>query len=82
MTPCMDVYLKNQSDGSLDKLKSRIVVGVDMQNKELVGDTLSPSASRRILKYFLEDSSKHKERVHKLDFIGNYYRQNLRIGYL
>ena len=24
----------------------------------------------RTLKYFLEDSAKHKERAHKLDFIG------------
>ena len=34
VTPCMDVYkAKIQSDGSLDKLKLRIVVGGDLQNK-------------------------------------------------
>ena len=34
-TPCMDVYkAKNKSDGSLDKLKLRIVVRVYLQNKE------------------------------------------------
>ena len=34
VTPCMDVYkYKIQSDGSLDKLKLRIVVRGDMQNK-------------------------------------------------
>ena len=33
VTPCMDVYEgKNQSDGSLDKLKFRIVVRGDLQN--------------------------------------------------
>ena len=33
-TPCMDVYkAKIQYDGSLDKLKLRIVVGGDLQNK-------------------------------------------------
>ena len=40
VTPCMDVYKeKTQSDGSLDKLKLRIVVRGDLQNKEMVGDT-------------------------------------------
>ena len=40
VTPCMDVYkAKIQSDGSLDKLELRIVVILDFQNKEMVGDT-------------------------------------------
>ena len=40
ITPCMDVYkAKIQSDGSLDTLKLRIMVRVDLQNKEMVGDT-------------------------------------------
>ena len=39
-TRCMDVYKTNiQSDGSLDKLKLRIVVRGDLYNKEIVGDT-------------------------------------------
>ena len=49
--PCMDVYkAKIQSCGSLDKLKLRIVVRGDLLNKELVGDTWSPTASMRTLK--------------------------------
>ena len=36
----------------------------------MVGDTWSPTAYMRNLKYFLADSAKHKSRVHKLDFIG------------
>ena len=53
VTPCMDVYKKkNQYYGSLDKLKPRIVVRGDLQNKELVGDTWSPTASMRILNFF------------------------------
>ena len=41
----MDVYkAKAQSDGSLDKLKLIIVVIVDLQNKDLIGDTWSPTA--------------------------------------
>ena len=40
VTPCIDVYkAKIQSDGSLHKLKLRIVVRGDQQNKEMVGDT-------------------------------------------
>ena len=51
VTPCMDVYKpKIQSDGSLDKLKLMIVVRGDLQNKELVGDTCSPTAFMRTLK--------------------------------
>ena len=50
--PCMDVYKeKIQYDGSLDKLKVIIVVRGDLQNKEMVGDTWSPTASMRTLKY-------------------------------
>ena len=50
VTPCMDRYKgKIQSDGSLDKLKLRIVLRGDLQNKEMVGDTLSPRASMRTL---------------------------------
>ena len=43
---------KTQSDGSLDKLKLRIVVRGDLHNKELVGDTWSPTAPMSTLKYF------------------------------
>ena len=54
VTPCMDVYkAKIQSDGSLDNLKLRIVVRVDLQNKEMVVDTWIPTAYMRTLKYFL-----------------------------
>ena len=71
VTPCMDVYkAKIQSDGSLDKLKFRIVVRGDLQNKEMVGDTWSQTASMSNLKYFLADAAKHKARVHQLYFIG------------
>ena len=67
----MDLYkTKIQSYGSLDKLKLRIVFRKDLQNKEMVGDTWSPTASMRTFKYFLADAAKHKARVHQLDFIG------------
>ena len=48
VTPFIDDYkAKTQSDGILDKLKLRIVVRGDFQNKEMVGDTWSPTASMR-----------------------------------
>ena len=72
VTPRMDVYkAKIQSDGSLDKLKLIIVVRGDLQNKEMVGDTWSPTASMRTLKYFLADATKHKARVHQLQTLIN-----------
>ena len=75
----MDVYkARIQSDRSLDKLKLRIVVRGDLQNKEMVGDTWSPTASRRNLKYFLADSAKHKARVHQLDFIGAFLQAKVK----
>ena len=57
----MDVYkAKIQYDGSHDKLKLRIVVRGDFQNKEIFGDTWSPTASIRTLKYLLADAAKYK----------------------
>ena len=68
----MDVYkAKVQSDGSLDKLKLRIVVRGDLKNKETVWDTWSLTASTRTSKNFLADAAKNKARVHQLDFIGS-----------
>ena len=79
VTPCMDVYKeKIQSDGSLDKLKLRIVVRGDLQNKEMVGDTCSPTASMKTLKYFLADAAKHKARVHQIDFIGAFLQAKVK----
>ena len=75
----MDVYkTKIQSDGSLDKLKLRIVVIGDLQNKEMVGGTWSPTAYMRTLKYFLADAAKHKARVNQLDFIGSFLKDKVK----
>ena len=66
ITPYMDVYkAKIQADGSLDKLKLRIVVRGDLHIKEMIGDTWSPTVFMRTLKYFLADADKHKARVHQ-----------------
>ena len=71
VAPCMDVYKsKIQYDGSLDKVNLIIVVRGYKKNKELVGDTWSPTASMRTLKYLLAYAVKHKAIVHQLNFIG------------
>ena len=75
----MDVYKsKIQSDGSLDKLKLRIVVRRDLNNKEMAGDTWSLTAPTRILKYLLADASKNKARVHQLDLIGAFLQAKVK----
>ena len=75
----MDVYkTKIQSDRSLDKLKLRILVRGDLQNKEMVGDTWSPKSSTRNLKYFLADVTKYKASVHQLYFIGAFLQAKVK----
>ena len=75
----MDVYKANiQSDGSLYKLKLIIVVRGDLQNKKIIGDTWSPTASVRTLKYFLAYAAKNKARVHQLDFIGAFLQDKVK----
>ena len=44
----------------------------------MIGDTWSPTASMRSLKYFLVGASKHKARVHQLDFIGAFLQANVK----
>ena len=52
VTPCMDVYkAKNPIRWKPRQMKLRIVVRGDLQNKEMIGDTWSPTASMKTLKY-------------------------------
>ena len=44
----------------------------------MVGDTWSPTSSRRTLNYFLAEAVKHKSRVHQLDFIGAFLQANVK----
>ena len=44
----------------------------------MVGDTWLPTVSMRTLKYFLADASKHKARVHQLDFIGAFLQAKVK----
>ena len=75
----MDVYKSQiKYDGSLDKLKLRIVVRGYLQKKELVGDTWSPTDSMRTLKYFLADATKHNTRFLQLYFIGKFLQAKVK----
>ena len=79
VTLFMDVYKENiQSCRTLDKLKLRIVVRGNLQNKEIIGDTWDPTASMRTMNYFLEDSVNHKARLHQLDCIGVFLQANVK----
>ena len=44
----------------------------------MVGDTWSPTASMRTLKYFLADAAKHKARVNQLYFIGAFLKATVK----
>ena len=75
----MDVYkATTQSDESLDKHKMRIVVRGDLYNKELVGDTWSPTSSMRTLKYYFLNSTKQKARIIQLNFIGAFFQAKVK----
>ena len=79
VTPHMGVYkAKIQSYGSLDKLQLIIIVRGDLKIKEMIGYTWYPIESMRTLNYFLADASKHKSRVHQLDFIGAFLKANVK----
>jgi hypothetical protein len=69
--------VKIKSDGSLDKLKCRIVVRGDLQDTAME-DSWSPTAPFRSLKMFLADAARNKCRVHQLDFVGAFLQANVR----
>ena len=58
ITPVMETFkVKIKSDGSFDKLKTRLVVRGDLQDKSITEDKWSPTASFRCLKMFLAHTS-------------------------
>ena len=65
----------------LEKLILIIVVIGDLQNKEMIGNTWSPTSSMRNLKYFLAYYSNNKSRVHQLDCIGTFQQSNANHGF-
>jgi hypothetical protein len=78
-TPVMEIFkVKVKSDGSLDKLKTRLVVRGDLQDKNITEDKWSPRASFRSLKMFLGHASRLKARVKQLDFVGAFLQTKMR----
>jgi hypothetical protein len=67
--------VKIKSDGSLDKLKCRIVMKGDLQDSA-IADPWSPTAPFRSLKMFLADAARNIYRVHQLDFVGAFLQAN------
>ncbi len=77
--PVMELFkVKIKSDGSLDKLKCRMVVRGDLQTKLDTEDKWSPTASFRALKMFLAPAAKLRVRIKQLDFIGAYLQAKTR----
>ena len=66
----MYIYYNYAPDGSKIVVLSYVDDCVYWNTTEMVGDTWSPTASMRTLKYFIADAAKHKARVHQLYFIG------------
>ncbi len=78
-TPVMEIFkVKIQSDGTLDKLKMRMVVRGDLQAKDISEDKWSPTASFRSLKMFLANAARLKARVRQLDFVGAFLQAKMR----
>ena len=69
---------KIQSDGIIEKLKLRILLSKDLQNKEAIGDTWFPTEWISTIKYLSVDNNKNKARVNKLDLIGAFLQCNLK----
>ena len=68
--PVMEVFkVKIKSDGSLDKLKTHLVVH---------GDKWSPTASFWALKMFLAHTTRVRARVKQLDFVGAFLQAQTR----
>ena len=83
MTSCMDVYkAKIQSNGSLEKLKCKILIRRDFQNKDMIGYTWSSTELMKNMKYFLADSAKYKGIVHELYFVGAFLQHNIKHRFL
>lgn len=69
---------KSKSDGSLEKLKCRIVVRGDLQKSNEWEDTWSACAAIRTVKMFLAIASSLKRRVKQGDFVGAYLQARTR----
>jgi hypothetical protein len=77
--PVMELFkVKINSDGSLDKLKNRMVVRGDLLSKHITEDKWSPTASFCALKMFLAHAAKLRVCVKQLDFVGAFLQAKTR----
>ncbi len=75
----MEIFkVKIQSDGTLDKLKTRMVMRGGLQDKSISKDKWSPTASFRSLKMCLAHASHLKVHVGQMDFIGAFLQAKMR----
>jgi hypothetical protein len=78
-TPVMETFkVKVKSNGSLDKLKCRLVVRGDLQDKNIMEDKWSPTTLFPSLKMFLAHASRIKAHVKQLDFVGAFLQAKMR----
>ena len=75
----MNVFkAKMASDGSLDKLKGRIVARGDLQGEQSNEDTWSGCVNMRTVRIFIAYATSLKRKVKQLDFIGAYLQAQAR----
>ena len=77
--PTKPVYkAKLNADGSLNKLKTRIVVRGDLQKLRPGENTWSPTASMRLLKTFVAAATQEGKEIKQVDFIAAFIQARVR----
>ena len=77
--PTKPVYkAKLNADGSLNKLKTRIVVRGDLQKLRPGENTWSPTASMRLLKTFVASATQEGKEIKQVDFIAAFIQARVR----
>ena len=77
--PIKIVYkTKVNADGSLNKLKARVVVRGDLQKLRPGENTWSPTASMRLLKTFVASATQEGKEIKQVDFIAAFIQAQVR----
>ena len=77
--PIKQVYkTKLNANGTLNKLKARIVVRGDLQKLRPGENVWSPTASMRLLKTFVANAAQEGKEIKQVDFIAAYLQANVR----
>ena len=69
---------KINADGSLNKLKTRIVVRGDLQKLRPGENAWSPTASMRLLKTFVASAAQEGKEIKQVDFVAAYIQAKVR----